>query len=360
MLRASLGVPFRGGDAIGTILVGSALSAISVVAVVLWLMLLVVTPPLGLILTPILLLPTLVLRGYLLGVVKNGIANQPVAPSFITWGTLIRDGVRSTVLWALYRLPVAIVAMFTAVALGGSAALAAIDQDALSVLSTLIGMVGVLVVLCLWLLSLYLWPAARAVLAASGSFRRGANPFRVGRLALSGSYAGGWLLSVGILVGGPLVLVPVAGVGVVLGVIEPIVAAVWVLASLLFVFVLWFLLRTAAAWATGRGAAPGLGTLGAPVDRPAPLADEPAVSDKPATVSDGAATVTAHEPSPAVQVGRGVDVSTNGDDTQGVPTGSPLYPPLSLGTTQHENTTSPPATTTRTKRERERVTDDES
>ncbi len=360
MLRASLGVPFRGGDAIGTVLVGSALSAISIGGVALWVVLVLLSPPLGLILTPILLLPTLVVRGYLLGVVTNGIANRPNAPSFIQWGTLIRDGGRSVVLWALYRLPVAIAAVFTAVALGGGAALASVDQNALSVLSTLVGMVGVLIVLSLWLLSLYLWPAARAVLAASGSFRRGANPFRAGRLALSGSYAGGWLLAMAILVGGPLVLVPVAGVGVVLAVIEPIVAAVWIIASLLFVFVLWFLLRTAAAWATGRGAAPGVGTLGAPVAVAVGRERRPVVSDEPPAITDGATTVPTHEPSPAVQVGRGVDVSTTGDDTRGVPTGSPLYPPLSLDTEQRDDTSSPPATTTRTEPERERFTDEPS
>ena len=334
MLRASLGILYRGNDAVGTVLVGTLLTGLSAVALLVWVGLLAVSLPVGVVVTPVLLLPGLLVRGYLLRVAATGVAMRPAAPSFVRWGSLVRGGLRSTALAAGYLAPVVALGVVSAGAFAVSAASAAEGRGSLVVPATLLGLLGVLGVLCVGALTLYVWPAAHAVLAATGSLRASANPLRAARLAVSIEYATGWLLAGGILVVGPSLLVPVVVLGALIGLLNPIVAFVWLLACLLLAVSLWFAVRTSAAWAVGRGAAIGLGTLAASSTAPSPAAAESptavAVGDAD-TAPSVARTNSAGRSAvpPALQVGRSVDSTAEASSPVGAGT-CRLYPPLTL------------------------------
>ncbi|MFW6382570.1 MAG: DUF4013 domain-containing protein [Haloferacaceae archaeon] len=336
MLRDSLGVLYRGDDAVGTVLVGAALTGLSAVALLGWLLVFAVSPPVGLAVTPAVVLPGLIVRGHRLRVVAAGVAMRPAAPPFVRWGALLRGGVRSAILAAGYVIPVVALGVLTAGVLTAGV-VAADDAPSLAALATLVGAVGLLGVLSVGLLTAYLWPAANAVLAATGSLRRAANPFRAVRLALTAAYASGWLLAAGLLVGGPALLVPALAFGVLLGLLNPLVAFVWLLASLLSTVGLWFVGRTSAAWTTGRSVADALGPHVASSVRPAGAAGVATATAGPAASMQGSPPAIEptpprppHEVPPAIQVGRDVD-PTDGAASSSEPIEPGvcrLYPPL--------------------------------
>ncbi|TQQ82618.1 DUF4013 domain-containing protein [Halonotius terrestris] len=258
MLSEALRLPYRAADATGTLLVGSVLTGVTWIALVGWAALLAVAPRVGAAVTPVVFLLSLVVRGYLLEVVAGGINGDPSAPSFVHWGSLLRNGAKSAVVSAIYFLPAAV---FIGLA-GGAGAATVIDppgfEGALQAIAALAILVGGFGTLCYGLVYLYLRGAARAVLAATGSARAALNVRRTFRLSLSGSYLGGWLVAMGLLTVGPVLLLPLVVVSGLAGLYDPVLTAIGGLLTLLLAVVLLFSLRMSAAWATGRGAAPSL------------------------------------------------------------------------------------------------------
>jgi len=277
MLSESLRVPFRADDWIGTILVGSVLTLLSWILAVVWLVVMgtvlnsvfflgwmlvaALAPLIGVLSGLLFFLPSLVLRGYLLGVVRSGIRGESTVESFVGWGSLVRDGMRSTLISAIYLIPAA---ALCGLALGGGVA-TAVDPEgfegvvqAIAALVILFGGFGLLIY---GLVYLYVRPAARAVFASTGSVRAALDVRRVGRLSITGDYITGWLIGMGILVVGPTLLVPLLAVSLAFGVISPPVAFVGVLSTILLGIVMVFYCRVSAAYATGRGSAEGLATL---------------------------------------------------------------------------------------------------
>lgn len=300
MLNEALRVPYRAVDATGTLLVGAVLTGLTVVAAIGWFVLLAVEPLIGAAVTPIIFLLSLVVRGYLVRVVAVGISERPDAPSFVRWGSLLRTGTKSTFVSAIYALPAAVCFGLAA----GAAVATILDPPGFEgvpqVLAAVAMLVGGFGLLCYGLVYLYLRPAARAVLAATGSVRAAVNVRRVVGVSLSGSYLTGWLIAMGLLTVGPLLVTPLVVVSVLAGRYDIALAAIGGLLTLLITVVLLFSLRMSAAWATGRGAADALasdGGIGVAADAlPAsPQSVDPEITDHPT------------EPPPAVQVGRGVD-----------------------------------------------------
>jgi len=242
----------------------------------------------------------LVVRGYLVRVVGAGINDRSVAPSFFRWGSLLRDGVRSAFVSVVYALPAAVCLGLAA----GAGVATVLDppgfEGAPQVLAAVAILVGGFGLLCYLLAYLYLRPAARAVLAATGSVRAAIDPRRSLRVSLSGPYLSGWLIAMGLLTVGPLLVTPLVLLSALAGIYDVALAAIGGLLTLAVGVVLVFWLRISAAWATGRGAAPALATetdsMVAP-DGPPGESGEAVVTmpDRPAEVSA------------AVQVGRGVD-----------------------------------------------------
>ena len=300
MLSEALRVPFRAADATGTLLVGTVLTGTTAIATVGWIALLTVDPWLGAAATPIVFLLGLVVRGYLVGVVAAGIDDRSVAPSFVRWGSLFRDGVRSVAVSVVYALPAAVCLGLAA----GAGVATVLDPPGFGgvpqVLAALAILIGGFGLLCYLLVYLYLRPAARAVLAATGSVRAAIDPRRLLRVSLSGSYLNGWLIAMGLLTVGPLLVTPLVVLSALAGLYDVALGAIGGLLTLAIGVVLVFWLRISAAWVTGRGAAPALATetdaMVAP-DEPPGESGETAVTlpDRPEEVSA------------AVQVGRGVD-----------------------------------------------------
>ena len=295
MLGEALRVPYRAADATGTLIVGSVLTGLTIVGVVGVLALVAVSPIAAVAVTPVVLLLSLLLRGYLLRVVYAGITEQTETPSFIKWGALLRAGSRSALVSAIYLLPAAV---FVGLAAGAGAA-TVIDPDgfegALQAVAAAAILVGGFGALCYGLVYLYVRPAARAVLAATGSVKATLDVRRVGAISLSGPYLAGWLIAMGLLFVGPLLIVPLLVVSGIVGFLDPALGAIGVGLCLLLGIVVLFSVRLSAAWATGRGTASELSAAGLIPDTATAAVDSEASTPEPQP-----------EAPPAVQVGRTV------------------------------------------------------
>ncbi|MFW6321837.1 MAG: DUF4013 domain-containing protein, partial [Halohasta sp.] len=261
MLSESLRVAFRADDAVGTILVGSALTLVTWLLLAGWAVALAVSYPLAAVLTVVVALPSLVVRGYLLSVVEASIGDAESVPSFVRWGSLARTGWQSALISAVYALPGAVLC---GLALGGIAATVASPsgyEEATRALAAVLVFISGFGLLGFGLVYLYVRPAARAVFAATGSLRAALDVRRALRLASSADYLTGWLIAMGLLVIGPSLLFPAAFVIAIVGVFSPSLAVVMTLATFLVGIGLLFVFRVSAAWATGRGAVDGLGRL---------------------------------------------------------------------------------------------------
>lgn len=329
MLGKSLRVPFRADDWIGTILVGSVLTLLVGLVVAIWVVLVVAWPPVGGLIVPLVALPSLVLRGYLLGVVRSGIRDDPTVDSFVRWGVLVRDGVRSTVISAIYLIPAAVLC---GLALGGSIA-TVVDPDGfegvVQAIAALVILTGGFGLLLYGMVYLYVRPAARAVFASTGSVRDALDVRRVVRLSITADYISGWLIAMGILVGGPALLVPLLAVSLAVAVVSPPLAFIGVLSTILLAVGTTFVSRVSAAYATGRGSESGLTRLspGAveSLDSPTPQSSPPMTRKQPP------------EASAAVQTGRTVQLSERsaepgetdaGEADQPLPPPQEIMPPL--------------------------------
>jgi hypothetical protein len=301
MLSEALRVPYRATDATGTLLVGTVLTGVTAIAAIGWLALLAVEPRIGAAVTPVVFLLSLVVRGYLVRVVGAGISDRSEAPSFVRWGSLLRDGATSGGLSVIYALPAAV---FFGLAAGAVVA-TVIDPPGFAGLPRVLAAVAMLIggfgLLCYLLVYLYLRPAAQAVLAATGSLRAAVDPRRVFAVALSGTYLNGWLLAIGLVTVGPVLVTPLGVLAGVAGLYDPALGLIGGLGTLLGGVIVLFSLRMSAAWAIGRGAATVLATDLAPPVVVTPLSG-------PSPLDTGVSARTAEAP-PAVQVGRGVDTS---------------------------------------------------
>ena len=234
MLRGALTTPTRTDDAAGVLVIGTVVTLLAWTITPAWLVVSLAFPP-ALAAAPLVLAPVLVARGYYVRVVAEGIAdgNADGAPSFVAWGRLYRDGLKSLLLSVLLLLPLAALAAL-AVAAGavveldlvdpepaieGAAGTDVGDSEATTALLGLAGgLVGVLSVGYLALFA-YVRPAALALFADSGRLRDGLRPGRLLPVLSSGDYAVGWTLAMVTLLTGYALAVPfvplLVGIGVV-------------------------------------------------------------------------------------------------------------------------------------------------
>lgn len=207
MLRDALHAPGRAEDAAGTLVVGVILTLVTAIVVPAWLAFTLMVP-LAVVLAPIALAPTFVVRGYYVRVIAAGIDGAPATPSFVRWGTLYRDGLKSVLLSIGYLLPLAAL-----LALGGLATRfinnGRVDSQpfgeavlAIALLFLALLAIGYLVVYA------YLRPAGLAVFTASGRLRDAFDPRTVGRVAVDAEFATGWLLATFVLLAGLVVATP--------------------------------------------------------------------------------------------------------------------------------------------------------
>ncbi len=212
MLDDALRFPRSGDDWLPTLIIGGVLSLLGV-----------------------LILPGLVVQGYLVRVLRAGARDESAAPSFTEWGELFVDGLKLLVVNLGYAVATVIpVTIVTAVLAAGTT-----DAPDPNALLSLVNLGVGLLLLVLSLLVTYVLPAAMANFAIQGRLRAAFDVSTVARGAFTWEYAVGWLLGVVVAVVGGLV-------GVVL---SALVVGVFVLFYVqVVVYFLW-----------GRGFAAGLG-----------------------------------------------------------------------------------------------------
>ncbi|TKX79142.1 DUF4013 domain-containing protein [Halorubrum sp. SD626R] len=230
MLRRATTALARSTDVTGTLVVGGLLTLSTWIVLPLWLVATLTTPPAA-VAGPFVLTPALVVRGYFVRILADGIENGNAegAASFVAWNDLYRDGVRSLLVSAVLLAPLAVLLATAAVA---AAALRSASTDlrpitvaiegalgpsgSTAIAAAAVGLLGVLTAAYL-LAYAYVRPAALAAFAASGRLRDGLRPSRIVRVAGSGRYAAAWVVATATLVAGyalagPLALIVIGSV----------------------------------------------------------------------------------------------------------------------------------------------------
>ena len=196
MISASLNYLRDGDDAVVTVLIGGAL--------------LLASP---------LVVPSVLVLGYVSRVLRRTADGDDAPPAFEAWGELLVDGLKAFVVAFVYSLvPLATLALAVALVVGTLVAVPGGNTGAfagglaLGVLALVLGVAGV----AASLVGLYVTPAA---LAAVGDSGRVGDGFAVGTLwtvVTKRAYATGWLTAAavvlaGVLAVGVLSVVPVLG-----------------------------------------------------------------------------------------------------------------------------------------------------
>lgn len=230
MLRRVITALARSTDSTGILVVGGVLTISTWISLPLWVAATLAAPPVAVV-GPLVLTPALIVRGYFVRILANGIetGNADGAASFIAWNELYRDGIRSMLLSAVLLAPlVFLLAMATLVGVALRSALVDLELIAAAIESVLgpsgttavvaaaVGLLTVITVAYLFVYA-YVKPAALAAFAVSGQLRDGLRPSRIVRVAGSSQYAAAWVVATATLVAGyaiagPLVLVMIGGV----------------------------------------------------------------------------------------------------------------------------------------------------
>jgi hypothetical protein len=191
MLGQALSFPRHGDDWVKTVAIGGGLLVLSV-----------------------LVLPAILLQGYLVRVVRAGANGDRGPPAFDDWGSLFVDGLKLIVVSVGYYLPATLVVVVATVVVGSGALVGGEAGAGIGIL----GGVGLLVGVLLVLVATYLLPAAVANMAVRDSLGAAFDLGTVAGAALTTDYAVAVLLALVAgflfnLVGSPLLIVLV-GAGV--------------------------------------------------------------------------------------------------------------------------------------------------
>lgn len=234
MLPQALSAPTRSHDAAGTILIGGVLLLFSIAFPLVWLFALTVSP-VWVVLAPLVVFPPLLVLGYDLRVMEAGLRESAAAPPFLGWSQLVRDGVRSILLGAVYLLPAMLVAGAAGLVVAGVQMGQLELSERVATAVTGVSSAAAAAFLLLYLgVFLYVRPAALAVFVATGRLRAALSPRRVFHVALSTDYLIGWTTAAAVLVIGLSIAAP--------------------LGLLVAGFFLAFYVRAVAYYAYGRGA----------------------------------------------------------------------------------------------------------
>jgi hypothetical protein len=173
-----------------------------------------------------LIVPTILVLGYLVRVLERTMHGDEHPPAFDEWGEMLVDGVKAFAITLAYGLVPAVLAVvfvvgsilpFTVVegsSAGGAAASTA--GTAAGGLGLVVLLVGGLLTLATALVAAYVVPAAIAALAETGEITAGFSVSRLRPALLSGTYAVAWLWAFAVVVGagllaGALNAIPIIG-----------------------------------------------------------------------------------------------------------------------------------------------------
>lgn len=168
-----------------------------------------------------LIVPAVLVAGYLVRVLRGSMAGDETPPEFTDWSDLFSDGLRAAAIVIGYSLLPAVVVTVAAI-IGG--AIASAGTDAAVGLGTIVLLLGSLLGALLGLAAAYLIPAGVANYAETDRLAAGFSWSDLRPVLFSGTYATAWLVGAAIVVGAVIVLtalniVPVIGslVAVLLG-----------------------------------------------------------------------------------------------------------------------------------------------
>lgn len=189
MISESISYLRNSDEAVKTVLVGGLLSIMS-----------------------FLLIPAFVVSGYLVRVLRETMDGNDKAPVFEDWGTLLIDGLKAFAIAFVYGLIPAVVGF---VLIGGGI-VATFSGDAGALIGGTSILIGGLLSLILGLAAWYVIPAATANFAETGRLSAGFDVGTLRPILLSGTYATGWLMALGVIVLGGIIVsvlsvVPVIG-----------------------------------------------------------------------------------------------------------------------------------------------------
>ncbi len=171
-----------------------------------------------------LIIPLFLVYGYLLQVIQRRLAGQFEPPVFEEWGQLLVDGVKVWIIGLIYLLIPILIAVFTV----GSALVGFVTGTEVGAAIGLAGMVvGLFVSFVLFLVFGYIAAAAIVNFAHEQEFGAAFDFASLKPILLHGDYVVGWLMAVGVLIGG--------------GILGGFLNAVPVLGAILAAFLLFYL-----------------------------------------------------------------------------------------------------------------------
>ncbi|ELZ67539.1 DUF4013 domain-containing protein [Haloferax sp. Atlit-10N] len=181
MLSESLNYLRNGEDWVKTVLIGGVLGLLS-----------------------FLIVPTFLVIGYLLRVVRATMKGDEVPPVFDDWGDMAIDGVKGFAIVFVYALVPAIIAGVFGFA--GIVGAAAGGSDAAGALGGIVALVGLLLAFVLGLLAAYLIPAALSNYAETDRMGAAFDFGTLRPILTSGKYATAWLTAFAVLFASSIVV----------------------------------------------------------------------------------------------------------------------------------------------------------
>ncbi|WP_058828234.1 DUF4013 domain-containing protein [Haloferax sp. Q22] len=181
MISESLNYLRNGEDWVKTVLIGGVLGLLS-----------------------FLIVPTFLVIGYLLRVVRATMKGDEVPPEFDDWGDMAIDGVKGFAIAFVYALVPAIIAGVFGFA--GIVGAAAGGSDAAGAVGGIVALVGLLLAFVLGLLAAYLIPAALSNYAETDRMGAAFDFGTLRPILTSGKYATAWLMAFAVLFASSIVV----------------------------------------------------------------------------------------------------------------------------------------------------------
>ena len=149
-----------------------------------------------------LVIPIVLVLGYLMQVLRTTLADESEPPTFENWGELFRDGMYALVVGFVYLIVPAVV---FGVSVGGIVLEAALTGDV--GFGTIAGsLAGFFLAAVLALVAWYVLPAALANVVATGHISSGFAFGEIRPVIFTERYAVAWLLALGLFVAGSIVV----------------------------------------------------------------------------------------------------------------------------------------------------------
>ncbi|MGB9955719.1 DUF4013 domain-containing protein [Haloferax prahovense] len=181
MISESLNYLRNGEDWVKTVLIGGVLGLLS-----------------------FLIVPTFLVIGYLLRVVRATMKGDEMPPEFDDWGDMAIDGVKGFAIAFVYALVPAIIAGVFGFA--GIVGAAAGGSDAAGAVGGIVALVGLLLAFVLGLLAAYLIPAALSNYAETDRMGAAFDFGTLRPILTSGKYATAWLMAFAVLFASSIVV----------------------------------------------------------------------------------------------------------------------------------------------------------